>query len=210
MKTCGPFSRISPSAEILSLGVRRGDADGAELDAVGHAGREAAILGLAVDLAHVDAQRAVPLDQVGRDRRGAGAGIAHAVHADGALDVVEHQEVGDAVAAAPRSGEGVAARELGLGHLEADAERPAVGDAADPGRFLHADGDAGIEALPDARHGEEQRRRHLADVVRHRLDALGEIGDGAGAQRQEGGEGALGDVAERQEGQLLAVRAASA
>ena len=81
----------------LRLGVRRGDADGAELDAVGHAGRQAAILGLAVDFAHVDAQRAIPLDQVGRDRGGAGASELHTVHADGALDVVEHQEVGDPV-----------------------------------------------------------------------------------------------------------------
>ena len=51
--------------------------------------------------------------------------------------------------------------------------------------------------------------RHLAHIVGHRLDALGEVGDGAGAQRQEGREGALGDVAERQEGELLAVAAAS-
>ena len=201
---CGPLSRISPSGEIFDLGARRGDADGAELDAVGHAGRQAAVLGLAVDLAHVDAERAVPLDEVGRDRRGTGAGELHAMQADGALDVVEHQPVGDGVAEL-QEWPGPAPVELGIGHLEPQPDRPLVGGAADPGRLLHADGDAGIEALPDARHGEERRRRHLADVVRHRLDALGEVGDGARAQRQEGGEGALGDVAERQEGELLAV-----
>ena len=102
---------------------------------------------------------------------------------------------------------GALARELRLGHFQADAECPLVGLAADPGRFLHADGDAGVEALPDARHGEEGGGRHLADVVGHRLGALGEVGDGAGAQRQEGGEGALGDVTERQEGELLVVGA---
>ena len=51
--------------------------------------------------------------------------------------------------------------------------------------------------------------RDLAHVVRHRLDALGEIGDGARTQRQEYGEGAFRDMAERQERQLLARRAAS-
>ncbi len=106
-----------------------------------------------------------------------------------------------------RRSEGRCARQLRFGHFQPDAERPLVGLAADPGRFLHADGDAGIEAFPDARHGEEGGRRHLADVLGHRLGALGEVGDGAGSQRQEGGEGALGDVAERQERQLLVVGA---
>src|SRR5262245_6656720 len=62
------------------LGARAGHAHGPELDAVGrHGGREAAVLGLAVDLAHVDAERHVPLDQVGRDRRGAGGGASRTV-----------------------------------------------------------------------------------------------------------------------------------
>ena len=37
----------------------------------------------------------------------------------------------------------------------------------------------------------------------HRVDALGEVHGGAGAQRIEDGEGPLGDVAQRQEGELL-------
>ena len=89
-----------------------------------HAGRQAAILGLAVDLAHVDAEREVPFDQVGRDRRRAGAGAADAVHADRALDVVEHQEVGDAVARASAAARAVRPVELGLGDLAGRCRSP--------------------------------------------------------------------------------------
>ena len=96
---------------------------------------EAAILGLAVDLAHVDTQRAVPFDEVGRDRRRAGAGEAHPVHADGALDVVEHQVVGDAMRRF-RAAEGRSPASSVFRDLEPDADRPAVGRSAQPGRLL--------------------------------------------------------------------------
>ena len=62
---------------------------GAELDPVaGHGGREAAVLGLAVDLEHVEAQREVPADQFRRDRGGAGEQPAAAVEPDHLAHVV--------------------------------------------------------------------------------------------------------------------------
>src|SRR5262249_61872175 len=73
----------------LELGAGGSHTHSTELDAIGHAGGQAAILGLAIDLAHVDAQRAVPLYELGGDWGRTGAGEAGTVHADGALDIVE-------------------------------------------------------------------------------------------------------------------------
>src|SRR3546814_1760419 len=47
-------------------------------------------------LAHVDAERQVPLDQLGRDGGGAGGGAAGAMEPHRAPDVVEGDEVGHA------------------------------------------------------------------------------------------------------------------
>src|SRR5262245_34583977 len=96
---------------------------GTKLDAIGHTGGQPAILGLPVDLAHVDTQRAVPLYELGRDWRSAGAGVADAVHTDGTLDVVKDQEVGDRVHERQDS-RWLARLEPTLGDLEADAKRP--------------------------------------------------------------------------------------
>ena len=100
-RRAGPSAGSRPSGESADLGVRPRDAHRAELDPVGrHGGGEPAVLGLAVDLAHVDAERQVPADQLGGDGRRAGGGAARAVQAQRALDVVEHEEVGDADGAA--------------------------------------------------------------------------------------------------------------
>ena len=70
---CGPAQQDLALRRELDLGARRRLADGADLEVariVG--GGEAGVLGLAVDLVHPDAQRPVPADEVGRDRRRAG------------------------------------------------------------------------------------------------------------------------------------------
>ena len=167
-----------------------------------HGGGEAAVLGLAVDLAHVDAERHVPLDEVGRDRRSAGGGAPGAMQPHRALDVVEHEEVGDPkeqtkAQAGPPAGEAL------LGDPRADRERPVVGESARSGRVAHPERDRRIELLPDPRHREEERRRDFADVFGHRVDAFGEVDGRAGAERVEYADRTLGDVAERQEGELL-------
>ena len=167
-----------------------------------HGGGEAAVLGLAVDLAHVDTERHVPLDQVRRDRRGAGGGAPGAVQPHRALDVVEHEEVGDPKQQAEAQG-GPPARDAVLGDSRADRKRPVVGESARTGRVAHPERDRRVELLPDARHREEHRRRHLADVVGHGVEALREVHGGARAQRVEHAERALGHVAERQERELL-------
>src|SRR5215471_3920574 len=65
----------------------------------------------------------------------------------------------------------------------------------------------GVELLPDARYGKEDGGSNLADVFRHRVDALCEVDGGAGVERIEDAEGSLGHVRERQEGELLIARA---
>ena len=195
--------------EDLALGrerdvrVRPCDPDRAELDAVGrHGGGEARVLGLAVDLAHVDAERHEPPDQLGRDRRGAGGGGTRAVQAERALDVVEHEDVGEPKeqpAARPRA----AALDPSLRHPHADADRPPIREPTERRRLAHAQGDRRVELLPDPRHREEHGGRHLADVLGHRVDALREVHGRAGEQRVEDAEGPLGDVGERQERELL-------
>ena len=78
-----------------------------------------------------------------------------------------------------------------------------VGHATEPGGLAHAQGHPGVELLPDPRHREEQGGRDLADVLGHRVEALGEVHRRAGVERVEDGEGPLRDVAEGQEGELL-------
>src|SRR5262245_35818556 len=178
----------------LELCARRGDTHCAELDTIRHAGGQSAIFGLAVDFAHVDAQRAVPFYQIRRDRRGACAGVTYAMHANAALDVVEDKKIGNAVQNC-QDGRRLVALELAFRNLEADAQRPGVREAANPDRLFHADGDVGIEAFPDARHCEEQGRSDLTHIFRDRLNTLCEISDGARSQWEEGSESALGDMA---------------
>ena len=61
-----------------------------------HHGRQPAILGLAVDLAHVDAEREVPADQVRRDRRRAGRQTIRQRSMPSMMpDIAQHQPVGD-------------------------------------------------------------------------------------------------------------------
>jgi hypothetical protein len=128
------------------------------------------------------------------------------VQAERALDVVEDQEVGHAMQQS-QSGRRPPAGQPVLGHAGAEGDRPPVGQAAERRGVAHAQGHPGVELLPDAGDGEEHRRGHLADVLGHRVDALGEVHGGAGTQGVEDRERALGDVRQRQERELLVARA---
>ena len=92
----------------------------------------------------------VPLDQVGRDRRRAGAGErARGACRSARLMLSSTRKSASAIARAASAGDGLAAVELGLGDLAGRCRSPSGRRAAaDPGRLLHADGDAGIEASP--------------------------------------------------------------
>src|SRR5260221_7137895 len=154
----------------LDFGVGPRDPDGAELDATPRdAGREAATLGLAVDLAHVDAEREVPFDEVRRDRRRAGRGAAYTMQTERAAQIVEPQEIGEPAKEAEAQ-PGRRAIDRVIGHAHADTDRPAIHELTQWRPILHPQRDAGIELLPDPRHGEEQGRSNLADVLRNGID----------------------------------------
>src|SRR5262249_8672606 len=99
----------------------------------------------------------------------------------------------------PARGPGRGAGDPLLGDARAHGERPVVGEPAHAGRVPHPERDRRVELLPDPRHREEQRGRDFTEVVRHGVDALGEVDRGAGAERGEDGRRELGDVAEGQE-----------
>src|SRR5436309_6943004 len=156
-----PEEHVGTLQQDLALGrdadlrAGTGDTHRAELDVIGrHGGGEAAVLGLAVDLAHVDTERHVPLDQVRRDRRGAGGGAPGAVQPHRALDVVEHEEVGDPKQQAEAQG-GPPARDAVLGDSRADRKRPVVGESARTGRVAHPERDRRVVVLPVCRQREE-------------------------------------------------------
>src|SRR5215470_16271297 len=83
-----------------------------------------------------------------------------------ALDVVEHEEVGDAIEEMEEGGR-PSPLDATLGHSPAHPDGPAVGGLAQPGRLAHAESHRGVELLPDARHGEEYGGGDLADVFGH-------------------------------------------
>jgi len=119
-----------------------------------------------------------------------------------ALDVVQDEEIGGAEQQA-QAESGRTSGDPELGRAGADGERPTVGEAARERGVPHPERDRRVELLPDARHREEERRRHLAQVVRDGVDGLGEVDRGARPERIEDAHGALGDVTERQERELL-------
>ena len=167
-----------------------------------HQGGDAAIFGLAIDLAHVDAEREIPADQIRRDRRRPGKGDPAAIQPEHAPDVAEHQPVRDPVGE-PQGQRRRLAVEPAIGHAIAHRHRAAVHPVLERGGILQRDGHAGIELLPDPRHREKRRRLHLAQIVRHRFRAFGEIHHRAQRQRGVVAADPFGDMAERQEHQPL-------
>src|SRR5664279_2115829 len=119
-----------------------GLANRAELDAIGrHHGGDAAIFGLAIDFAHVDAERQIPADQFRRDWRSPGEGQPAAIQPQHAPDVTEHQPVGGAVDQTQRQRRRLAFEPAG-GHAIAYAQRAAVHPVLEWRGILQRDGDA--------------------------------------------------------------------
>ena len=87
----------------------------------------------------------------------------------------------------------------------ADRQRALVHPVLQARCVLQRDGDDGIEFLPDARHGEEDGRLHLAQIVGHRLRAFGEVHHRSKRHRGVVAGDAFGDVAQRQEHQPFLV-----
>ena len=84
--------------------------------------------------------------------------------------------------------------------LAAQSERPAEDLLAQRRAGLDGRGDARVEALIEARHGDHDRRLDLGHVGRKALDHRLGVGDrAASAERHELAGGALGHVRKRQE-----------
>ena len=198
-----PLIKISPTGETADLAVGHRLADRAELHGIGrHRRRQPAILRLAVDLVHVEAERQVPADQFGRDRRGTGEQPAAAVQPNHAADVLQHQLVSHLELQSLQRRR-LASRQPCIRDGHAGRDGAPVGPLLERRSVLQRDHDAGVELLPDARHRAEQGGLHLADIVGNRLGALGEVGADAGRHRVVAAGDAFGDMAERQKGQPL-------
>ncbi len=137
-------------------------------------GDEDAGLGHGVELLEVDPQRPEEVEDLRPDRLARGVGHAHPAQPQ----VVQQRPVDQQ----PPQREQQAlrrARRAALGALLLDA----VGQAdevveqlaLDPARVLHADHDRGEQVLADARRGEEVVGPDLAQVVQHRVGALGAV-----------------------------------
>ena len=92
MNTDGLRTSSSPSGETFTSVCGSGvPIEPGLVRPIGFAVDDAAGLGLAPDLDHLEPERHVPAQQVGRDRRRAGDQQPRAVHADHLAHVVEHQ-----------------------------------------------------------------------------------------------------------------------
>ena len=130
-------------------------------------GHEHRRFGLAVELLHVDAKRAVEVEDLGPDRLARGVGHAHATHAERVLERPVDQEIaqrieqpvggGDRPAVEQRRSDPAGERHEGLEHA-----------ALEEARVLHADGDLGDQVLEHARRRKVIGRADLAQVGHHR------------------------------------------
>ena len=87
---------------------------------------------------------------------------------------------------------------------ESEPDRHAVGPALQRRRVADRERDLRVEALPHARHRHHDRGLQLAEVLRDRVHALGEIGGHSVADAGIG-EDALGGMAQRQERKTFVV-----
>ena len=155
-------------------------------------------LGHAVDLVHRNAEDAEELQYLGRDAGAATEAALHAVQADEFLQIAKHQQ--------PQHEEVQAIRQAALAPLrldlfeqttpgiEAMLESPALKARG----VLHADQNALLQLLPDARHAQKHRGCDLAQIDGYRVDRFGVIDHATGEQVHDRREGTLGHVAQRQ------------
>ncbi len=174
-----PLIRTSPSSAIFSSTPGNGRADGAELVAVERLERRGGRgLGHAVALEDRDAAGEEELEDLLRDRSGAGDRLAHLAAERGA-DLREELLLGP-VEWLLQLGRDGRAGELALAHLDAECD----------GRVellgLHVGRDERVDLLEDARHRREVRRMHLVELDDDLLRVVGPVGERrADIERQE-------------------------
>ncbi len=196
--------RISPSSAIVISTSGSGLPDRADADLAGrHERADGGVLGLPVDLVDGDPERPEPLQHL----RGDGRRAAHRdPRAREAELVAQRAQRERARRGRPHAVHG---RELARHPLRrqplALAQRVAIARALEPRRVGHPDLDRGEHLLPHARDRREDRRLHVAQVLRERGAALAEVDDVAGGGGVDHRAEALGDVAQRQVGEDLVV-----
>ena len=168
--------------------------EGAALAGDDAAGR----LGLAVHLAHVDAQHVPDRHGLGRQRRAARDDELQLVEADLAQHALEHGRAPRGVH--DRGQPGCLVRPAPLDVSARKRHRPLVGEALDGRRLARLHENLCGELLQVARYGEQHGRRRLEQRGRQVLDALADVGDELRQQRQGDGDIAAQHVAQRQIG----------
>ena len=193
------------------LGARVRHADRPDLDLAGQVQRgDGAVLGHPVELEDGDADAHEELQHLGGDRRRPRRGVAAAAQADALLQGPEHERVPDGVAHPAADRVVAAVGDLGPADLGRRPQPAVEHEALRAAGIVALDEDAGVQLLPDARDGEEQRRLDLTQVGGDGLDRLGEVEDDAARHHVPGREHPLGDVAERQVGHDHVARARAA
>src|SRR5206468_1194332 len=114
------------------------------------------------------------------------------------LELSVEEEPASEVEEVPGEGIAPAAPDPHVGEALAEREPDPEEEPLQRIGVARADGDTRGDLLPDPRDAQEDRRLHLAEVLRDRLDALREVRRGAGRDRDVHAEELLGDVAERQ------------
>ena len=188
----GPLIRTSPSSAMRISQPGQGLADRAEpvvLD--GLAGGHGGGLRHPVALHHRHAAGVEELEDLLRDRRGAGVGLLE-LAAERPADVLEQRLVGLVVVGLQLGGD-LLAGGLQRAHLHADADR-----ALDLLRVA-VGGDEGVDLLEDPRHRRQVARVDLHQLGHDLLRVAGEVGDPAAeVDRQQLDQQRVG-VREREE-----------
>ncbi len=169
-----------PAVGDAQLRSGKGPADLADANVVFRCrGGQGRVLGLAVHLAHRDAERPEVLEHVGGDRRRPRQRDAYPGHAEllskRPTEEEPRQESRHGAAAPATHASGRDFRPPPLPHVVVPPLQP----AGVPNPEL----DARREALPHAGNAEEERGLHLAQVVRERLASFAEVHDVAGPHR---------------------------
>ena len=178
-----------------AVGAREGHADGARLHPRGLPRHGTGALGHAVDLRQRHADGAVPADELGGDRRGAGDGVLHGVEADQRPNAGEGGLVEELVGGVVLGGGGAEGAPL----RDRDGGRDRL---VELGLLLRVGAEgglhAGVDLLPHPRHAEHDLRAHVARVGGD-LARVRAVGDLVAAHHRQVVRGhALGDVGHRQ------------
>ena len=167
------------------------------------AGDHAARFRQAIDLDQRHAEGAKEAHHVGRYGRRAGQGHARLAQPAEVLQRAEHQQVVPGKARA--LGQAPVGAALG-GERGAGGQCPVVQRAAQAAGLLALDRQRGVHLFPDARHAQEDAGRNLAQVFLHGADRLAKVHLRTQVGGHEAGQHLLGDVAQRQVGQVAGAR----